>query len=78
MIAGHGRYGTGGPVSGDTVGLARYATAQFCVAPSADSLGSGSPAACSVVGLADLLGEAPAQHEQVTKQGVDRVNYAAG
>jgi hypothetical protein len=36
--------------------------------------GPAQATACSAVGLADLLDQAPAQHEQVTKHGVDRVN----
>jgi hypothetical protein len=38
---------------------------------------SGNPGSRGVVGLADLPDEAPAQHEQVTKQGVDRINRGA-
>jgi hypothetical protein len=43
--------------------------------PSRASSGNSGPR--GAVGLADLPDEAPAQHEQVTKQGVDRVNRGA-
>jgi len=38
---------------------------------------SGNPAVCGAIGLADLPDKAPAQQEEITKQGIDCVNRCA-
>src|SRR6266516_6628048 len=53
------------------------ATQRLSATPGPARASSGNSGSRGVVGLADLPDEAPAQHEQVTKQGVNRVNCGA-